>query len=126
MALSTGPFMRQPPFPPPAPLTKVITPPAPVAPIRIATGVQAAKLMFGPKPAYPPLARAARVQGVVKLQAVIARDGLIKNLQVVSGPALLVTAALAAVQQWRYQPTLLNAEAVEVATEIDVNFTLSQ
>ena len=73
-----------------------------------------------------PDARAARVQGVVKLQAVIARDGLIKNLQVVSGPALLVTAALAAVQQWRYQPTLLNAEAVEVATEIDVNFTLSQ
>jgi len=62
----------------------------------------------------------------VKIQALIGRDGIIRNLQVVSGPPLLIAAAVAAVQQWRYKPTLLNAEPVEVITEIDVTFTLSQ
>ena len=112
-----------------APLSE--TPPAakpapPAGPMHVSTGVQAARLIFGPKPAYPPLARAARVQGNVRLQAVIGPDGSIRNLQVISGQPLLVNAALAAVQQWRYQPTLLSGNAVEVITEIDVNFTLSQ
>jgi len=101
------------------------TPPAPAA-IRVGSGVQSAKLIFGPKPTYPPLARATRMQGTVKIQALIGRDGIIRNLQVVSGPPLLIAAAVAAVQQWRYKPTLLNAEPVEVITEIDVTFTLSQ
>ena len=98
-------------------------PPAPAA-IRVGGGVQSAKLIFAPKPAYPALGRATRTQGTVKIQALIGRDGLIRNLQVISGPPLLITAAVEAVRQWRYQPTLLNAEPVEVITEIDVNFTL--
>jgi protein TonB len=88
--------------------------------------VQAAKLIFGPKPPYPPLAKAARVQGTVRIQAIIAPDGNIGSLQVIGGPPLLVLAAKDAVSRWRYRPTLLSGKAVEVITEIDVNFTLSQ
>ncbi len=79
-----------------------------------------------PKPVYPPLAKAARVQGTVKFEAKIAKDGTIQNLHLISGPPLLVQAAMQAVQQWQYKPTLLNGEPVEVITTIDVNFTLSQ
>ena len=75
---------------------------------------------------YPPLAKAARVQGTVKLDALISKTGTITNLKLISGPPLLVAAAMAAVQQWQYKPTLLNDEPVEVITTIDVNFTLSQ
>ena len=78
------------------------------------------------KPVYPPLAKQARIQGTVILNAIISKDGTIQNLTVASGHALLVQAALDAVKQWVYQPTLLNGEPVEVTTEIDVNFTLSQ
>ena len=85
-----------------------------------------AKLIRQPKPVYPPLAKQARIQGVVRFNAVIGKDGTIQNLKVVSGHPLLVPAALEAVKQWVYQPTLLNGEPVEVVTQIDVNFTLSQ
>jgi protein TonB len=113
---------------PPAPEKPAIKPKpaAPTAPVRIGSGVQAAKLVFGPKPAYPPLALATRTQGTVKIQALIARDGAIRNLKVLSGPPLLIAAAIAAVQQWRYQPTLLNRQPVEVVTEIDINFAIGQ
>jgi protein TonB len=60
------------------------------------------------------------------LNAIIGKDGTIQNLQVASGHPLLVPAALDAVKQWVYKPTLLNGEPVEVITQIDVNFTLSQ
>ena len=64
---------------------------------------------------------------VVKIKsATIAKDGTIQNLQLLGGPPLLVQAAMQAVQQWQYKPTLLNGEPVEVITTIDVNFTLSQ
>jgi protein TonB len=88
--------------------------------------VQAAKLIAQATPAYPALAKQARVAGTVRLTAIIGRDGAIRNLQVMSGHALLTAAALEAVKQWRYQPTLLNDEPVEVITQIDVNFTLSR
>jgi len=88
--------------------------------------VENAKLLFQPKPEYPPLAKMARIQGTVRLEAVISKDGTIQDLKVVSGHPLLVKAALEAVQRWRYQPTLLNGEPVEVITEIDVNFTLAE
>jgi protein TonB len=88
--------------------------------------VQAARLVNQPKPSYPPLARQARIQGVVRFNAVIGRDGSIQNLTLVSGHPLLVPSATEAVRQWRYQPTLLNGDPVEVVTTIDVNFTLSQ
>jgi protein TonB len=94
--------------------------------LRVSTSVQAALLIFGPKPVYPPLAKAARVHGTVRLQAVIGVDGHIRNLCLTSGPPLLVKAALDAVQQWRYRPTVLNGSPVDVATEVDVNFTLTQ
>lgn len=68
----------------------------------------------------------ARISGTVRLQGIIGKDGSIQQLQVLSGPPLLVQAALDAVRQWRYQPTLLNGEPVEVISPIDVIFTLSQ
>jgi protein TonB len=111
--------------PPPAQVAKSL-PAAPPVQVRVGGGVQSAKLIFGPGPAYPPLARTTRTQGTVRIQAVIGRDGAIKNLQLISGPPLLVSVAMEAVQQWRYKPTLLNGEPVEVITLIDVNFTLSQ
>ena len=103
-------------------------PPKAKAPSRIQVGgqVEAAKLIFGPHPEYPQLAKMARIQGVVKLQALIGKDGTIRDLKVISGHPLLVKSAIDSVSRWRYQPTLLNGEAVEVATEIDVNFTLAE
>ena len=94
--------------------------------ITIGGNVQQAKLIAQPKPVYPPEAKQARVQGVVKLQAVIAADGHIKDLTVISGDPLLVPSAMDAVRQWVYQTTLLNGDPVEVTTQIDVNYTLSQ
>jgi protein TonB len=111
---------------PPAALPVSPQPLPPSTPIRITSGVQSAKLVFGPRPAYPPLARAARAQGTVKIQAIIGRDGAIKDLQVISGPPLLIAVAIEAVRQWRYLPTLLNGDAVEVVTDIDVNFTIGR
>jgi protein TonB len=88
--------------------------------------VQSAKLIRQPKPPYPPLARQARIQGTVRFTAVIGKEGTIQNLQLISGHPLLVQSAQEAVKQWAYQPTLLNGEPVEVITQIDVNFTLTQ
>ena len=103
-------------------------PPKPSAPKRIRVGgqVESAKLIFQPKPEYPPLAKMARIQGSVRLEAIISKDGTIQDLKVLSGHPLLVKSAMEAVQRWRYQPTLLNGEPVEVITDIDVNFTLSE
>jgi protein TonB len=94
--------------------------------ITIGGNVQQAKLVRQPRPVYPPLAKQARISGVVHLAAVISRDGTIQDLKVISGHPLLIPSALEAVKQWVYQPTLLNGEPVEVSTQIDVNFTLSQ
>src|SRR5205807_7530423 len=94
--------------------------------ITIGGNVQQAKLISQPRPAYPPEAKQARVQGVVKLQAVIAADGHVKDLTVISGDPLLAPSALDAVRQWVYQTTLLNGDPVEVTTQIDVNYTLLQ
>jgi len=104
-----------------------LPPPPKEAPKRIRVGgqVQTAKLINKVQPIYPPLAKQARIQGTVRLQAIIAKDGSIVELQVLSGHPLLVQAALDAVRQWRYHPTLLNGEPVEVVTTIDVVFTLS-
>jgi len=111
--------------PPPPPPVKEIPKPV-VQRIRVGGNVVQANLIRGPKPAYPPLAKQARIQGVVKLNAIIGKDGTIQNLVAASGHPLLVPAALEAVKQWLYKPTLLNGEPVEVVTVIDVNFTLSQ
>lgn len=102
-------------------------PPKPtVTRTRVGGAVQAAKLVNRVQPMYPPLARQTRISGTVKLHAIIGKTGAVEQLQVVSGHPLLVQAALDAVRQWRYQPTLLNGEPVEVDTEIDVIFSLAQ
>lgn len=77
------------------------------------------------QPAYPALARSARIQGKVVLQAVISKQGTIENLTVLTGHPMLVPAAIDAVRQWRYRPYILNNEPVEVETQITVNFSLA-
>ncbi len=101
-------------------------PPKPTAPQRIKQGgnVTAASIITQTRPIYPPLARQARIQGNVVLHAIIDKDGKVAQLEVVSGHPLLVQAALDAVKQWRYRPTLLNGEPVEVDTTITVTFTM--
>jgi protein TonB len=76
-------------------------------------------------PTYPPLARSARIQGQVVLQAMISPQGMIEKLRVLSGHPMLVPAAIEAVRQWRYRPYILNNEPVEVETQITVNFSLA-
>ena len=93
--------------------------------MRISQGVTKGLLIHKQEPTYPPLARAARVQGEVVLSAVIDTNGQIQNLTLVSGHPMLVPAALDAVKQWRYKPYLLNGQPVEVETTITVIFTLS-
>src|SRR5215475_7272801 len=106
----------------------IAPPPPKAAPKRVTVGgnVQAARLVNRVQPISPPLARQTRISGTVKLHAIIGKNGAVEQLQVVSGHPLLVQSALDAVRQWRYQPTLLNGDPVEVDTEIDVIFSLAQ
>jgi periplasmic protein TonB len=102
-------------------------PPKPVQQrIRQGGSVQAALLVNKVQPVYPPLARQTRISGTVRLHAIISKSGTVQQLEVISGHPLLVRAAMDAVQQWRYKPTLLNGEPVEVDTTIDVIFSLNQ
>ena len=94
--------------------------------IRVGGNVQAEMVISAPKPVYPPPAKQARIQGVVRLNAIIGKDGTVMDLKAASGPPELVPAALEAVRQWVYKPTLLNGNPVEVVTVIDINYTLSQ
>ena len=105
---------------PPEPVVPVQT-----EPIRVSAGVQQANLIRQVKPEYPPLARQARIQGVVVLEAMISKDGGVDNLRVISGHPLLVKAAIDAVSQWKYRPTLLSGEPIEVITTITVTFSFS-
>jgi len=93
--------------------------------VRVSQGVTQGLLIRKIQPNYPPLARQARIQGSVLLQAVISKEGAIENLRLISGHPMLAPAALEAVKQWRYKPYILNGEPVEVETQITVNFTLS-
>jgi len=77
------------------------------------------------QPTYPALARSARIQGIVVLQAVISKQGTIENVTVLTGHPMLIPAAIDAVRQWRYRPYILNNELVEVETQITVNFSLA-
>jgi protein TonB len=92
--------------------------------INISSGVAQGMLLQKTQPVYPPIAKAARVQGTVVLQAKISKTGSIEDLHVISGPAMLQQAALDAVKSWRYRPYLLNNEPVEVETTVNVIFTL--
>src|SRR3984893_8690511 len=104
--------------PPPPP--KTATP----SRIRVGGNVEAASLINKITPQYPPIAKTAHVSGTVVLHAIISKDGTVQELQYVSGPPLLMKAAMDAAKEWRYKPTKLNGDPVEVDTTIDVVFTL--
>jgi protein TonB len=105
----------------PVAVPKVATPQR----VRVSQGVTEGLLMKKVQPQYPALARQARIQGAVVLQASIGKDGNVQNLRAVSGHPMLTPAAIEAVKQWKYRPYFLNGEAVEVDTTITVNFTLA-
>ncbi len=117
----------------PAPLAEIAKPaailtPTPVVdpkPIRVSGGVLAAKILKRVTPTYPLLAKQTRVSGTVHLQATLSKDGRIENLRVIDGHPLLRQAALEAVSQWLYSPTILNGQPVEVEAPIEVNFALN-
>src|SRR6202166_1358720 len=104
-----------------AAIPKVATPQR----VRVSTGVATGLLIKKVTPNYPQLAKQARIQGTVVLQAEISKDGTIQNLQLISGHPMLAPAAIVAVRQWRYNPYLLNGEPVAVETTVQVNFSLS-
>jgi periplasmic protein TonB len=87
--------------------------------------VQAAMLIHRVQPIYPALAMQIRREGRVELHAIIATDGTIQSLEVVNGDPLFIQSALAAVRAWRYRPTILDGQPVEVDTQITVIYTLS-
>jgi len=103
-----------------------LPPPPKSAPARVRVGgnVQAASLVRQVMPLYPAIAKTAHVSGTVMLHAIISKDGSVESLEYVSGPQLLMKSAMDAVRQWRYKPTMLNGEPVEVDTTISVVFTL--
>jgi periplasmic protein TonB len=102
----------------------VVQPKPKQGPVRISAGVAAGRLLAPIRPTYPAIARAARVQGTVVVEAIISRTGTIESLHVVSGPVMLQNAALEAIREARYRPYLLNGEPTEVQTTITVNFRM--
>jgi TonB family protein len=94
--------------------------------IRVGGNMQATNLIYKLTPKYPPEAKEARVQGTVTMAVTVGSDGKVKDVQLITGPDLLVQSAMEAVWQWVYRPTLLNGEPVEVLTQVDVNYTLTQ
>jgi protein TonB len=92
--------------------------------VRISQGVSKGLLTYRVEPTYPVLARQAHIQGVVVLTALIDKEGMIQNLQVVSGHPMLAPAAIEAVKQWRYKPFILGGQPFAVETTVTVNFNL--
>ena len=101
--------------PPPSP---------PLAPVRVGGTIKPPVKIYDVKPAYPPIAQSARVQGVVIIEATIGPDGRVKEAKVLRSIPLLDQAALDAVKQWQFTPTLLNGVPVPVIMTVTVNFTL--
>ena len=106
-----------PPPPPPPPKKK--------APVRVGGSIQSSKLIRRVEPIYPDLAKRARVQGVVLLQVTVDETGNVSDLKIIRGHPLLNQAAVDAVKQWKYSPTLLNGEPVPVIATVTVNFLLN-
>ena len=122
--ISQVPNVHPPAAPPPSVAAVKVPASRPPEPLRVSRGVQEALILHKVIPAYPTLARAARISGVVQLVGRIGTDGRIRELQLISGHPLLAKAALDAVSQWVYRPTTLNGEPVEVIAPITVTFTL--
>jgi protein TonB len=104
--------------------TQRVHPAKPTGPLHVSSGVAAGQLMVPIQPHYPAIAQQARIQGTVVVSALIGTDGRISSLRALSGPPMLVPAALEAIRQARYRPWTLNGKAVEVETTINVVFTL--
>src|SRR5206468_7699411 len=115
--------LELPPPPPPASSPPPVSREEPAKPIRVSAGAQQAVLIHQVIPLYPPIAKITHTQGIVILEAVITKEGAVDSLRVIDGHPLLIQAAMDAVRQWRYRPTLLNGEPVEVITTITVTFT---
>ena len=96
------------------------------APVVMSGGVMAARLIHDVHPEYPTIARMIHLAGTVQMRAIIATDGSVLNLEVVSGNPILAKAAVDAVLQWRYQPTLLSGKPVEVETLVTVEFHMNE
>lgn len=111
---------------PPPPSEPKPEPKKPQEPVRVSSELQEARLIHKVAPVYPELAIRMRVSGVVRLEAIVAEDGTIRQLQVLSGHPLLAPSAREAVSRWRYRPTILGGVPVPVVTRIDVNFTLGR
>ena len=111
---------------PQACLSRRAAAPPPPPPHRIGADVAQANLSSKVAPAYPELARAARVQDYVALQATIDKEGNIVDLKILHGHPLLNDAAIEAVKRWRYRPMLLNGQPIEVVTTITVNFSFQE
>lgn len=94
------------------------------SPVRRSESVMEASLIRRVQPLYPAVAKAMRLSGVVQLRAIIGSDGTMRQVEVLSGNEILARSAVAAVREWRYRPTMLNGEAVEVETLITVKFIL--
>jgi periplasmic protein TonB len=94
--------------------------------VRVSSRLMIGNLLDKTIPQYPAIAREARIQGIVVLQATISKSGSIENLRVIGGPPMLQQAAMDAVRSWRYKPYLLNGEPVEVETTINVVFNLGE
>jgi len=109
-----------------APSVGITAPPQPVTTtIRVGGAIEAPRLLKRIDPVYPAMARNARLQGYAVIEATIGRDGAVKDVRVVkSAHPLLDKAALDAVAQWKYSPTILNGEAVDVLLNVTVTFTL--
>ena len=120
--------LRAPVPAPPPPIVETPVAPAAVPPrlLRIGGKVEAPAPLSTPPPQYPAIARQARIQGVVHLEAIIAADGAIRSVQLVDGPALLVQAAIAAVRSWRYTRPTLNGDPIEILMIVEVKFHLNK
>jgi periplasmic protein TonB len=92
--------------------------------LRVGGDVKPPQALYSPPPAYPPLARVSKTEGVVVIDAVIDETGHVIEARAISGPALLLQAALMAVSQWRYQPTYLDGQAVSIRMHVTVKFRL--
>src|SRR5579883_3344549 len=110
----------------PSSASRPVMPPAETPKIVHMTHLDPALLIRRMQPEYPSLARQTRREGRVELHAIIATDGTIQSLEVMSGDALFRQSALEAVRQWRYRPTVLNGQPVQVDTTITVIYTLGQ
>jgi protein TonB len=109
------------PVPPPPP-----SPPRPKEPVRVGGVIEPPKRLHYVNPVYPPVALAARKEGMVILEALIGEDGAIRELRVLRPEPLFEQAAIAAVRQWRFSPTLLNGEPVPLVMTVTVSFTLTR